>query len=285
MIQRLIGRRALRCLQTHLLWAAALLLMFPSRAAADAILEYALETKLPAEESSLITVWLTDGKVTMTSTGNQSTRAIYWAKDDRLAVMDDAKKSYFEMTGGEMKEMAATMSNLSGQLSAAMASLSPEQKAMIDSQMKKAGLQVGGESGSSPEIEVLMLSETRRIQGFQCQKHDVIRDGAKCAEAWSTPVTDITVTMAELQAVTGMTNMVSQLMESMAPMMKSFGFELSIPTGFADGLEGFPVYVKELNGDAIRSEMTLQSLTRGKIEKSVFEIGKGYEKHDLSGGQ
>ena len=142
--------------------------------------------------------------------------------------------------------------------------------------------QAGGESGSSPEIEVLMLSETRRIQGFQCQKHDVIRDGAKCAEAWSTPAADSTATAAEMKSLAGMTNLITTLLESVTSMTKAMGINLSLPTGLAHGLGGIPVYIKDLDGDAVKSEMTLQSLKRGTIDKKVFEIGDKYKKQDIS---
>jgi len=265
-----------------LFMAATLPILFPLPSHADVTLEYAIETRLPAAESSTSTMWLTDGKLAVKSTGDKPTRVIYWAKDDRLAVIDDAKKSYFEMTGDEMREMAKTIGDLSGQVSAAMATLSPEQKAMIESEMAKMGVQKAGASDQSAAIEVLLLSETRVIGGFKCQRHDVLRGGAKCAEAWSTPVADSTATAAEMKSLAGMANLINLLIESVTPMTKAMGMELPLPTGLAQGLDGIPVYIKDLNGDATKSEMTLQSLNRGTINTSVFEIGDKYKKQELS---
>ena len=282
MINGWAGRIARAQLPAILFATTILAILLPAPSAADATLEYTIETKLPARESSTATMWLADGKVTLKSGGARPARVIYWAKGDRLAMISDAKKSYIEMTGDELREMAGSLDAMSGQMATVMGSLTPEQKAMMDAQMKKMGVKGDGASARSTEIEVLMLSETKMLQGFKCQKHDVIRGGAKRAEAWLTQAADTTATSAEMMSMTGMINLITLLLDSMSSMTKSIGLDLSLPTGLVRGMEGVPVYVKDLDGDAIRSEMTLQSLKRGKIDKSVFEIGDGYKKQDLS---
>jgi len=213
----------------------------------DVTLTYDVQVKKPAVAGKQVTWYLTDTGLAVVTTGPTANRVIYRVKEDRLLVIDETTKRYLDLVGSDIRERAG-----------------------------RQGAQ--GAARMTADVEVLPMSETKEINGFRSRKNEIITGGAKSAESWTLSTGDATVTAAERVP---MTSMVALLNRAVGSLDAARVLDLPIPTGLADGLQGVPVYTKDLEGDAIRVETTLTKLKRGNVPKKIFEIGKGYTKQEL----
>jgi hypothetical protein len=274
-------RRLAGAMAAPLGWTIAMLLGAARPAAADATLHYDIEVYKPERESQTATWFLTEGKLAVTTDGSDSGRLLYWSEDDRLVLIDDSEKKYIEVKGSELGALTDAMSSLGAQLDQAMAGLTPEQRAKMKEEMAKSGMAADAPAGKSVVIEVLPMSETKTINGFDSRKNEIVTGGSKSAEVWTMATGATTVTPAEFASMQAMGTLLGRLLGAFSSVTQSLGFEISLPAGLGNGLQGIPVYAKDLEGDAVEVETTLTKLDRKAIDRKVFEIGKGYEKQEM----
>jgi hypothetical protein len=247
-------------------------------ALADVTLDYDSTFYIAGKETKHATFWLARGKVALKSICAQPMRAIYWADKDLMAIINDEEKSYIEITGKDLEALGAQIAGVADQMTQVMSAMPPEQRAMIEQHLKKT--QSAAPAGK-PEIKVLPTPDTKTLQGYECRRYEIANHGVKKAEVWATAAGEKTVTPEEMTGITGMVDLLQRFFDALGSMSGSMGIEMPASTGLSKDVGGVPVVAKDLDGDKVKSEMSLQALKRGPIPKETFEVPKGYRKQDF----
>ncbi|HEX7877900.1 MAG TPA: hypothetical protein VF720_00740 [Candidatus Eisenbacteria bacterium] len=259
---------------------AASLTVFAGSVRADVTLVYDVDVERPEKIEKKVTWHLAETRLALVTGGDKAARVFYSVKDSTLTLVDDTKKQYVVLTPENVATLSTMLAGMASQMEQVLAGLSPEQREKVAGEMKKRGLEPGEKK--SLTIEVLPMSETKNMHGFTCRKNEVLANGAKAAEVWTTALGPNTVTAAEWAPVNAMVTSLHQVFDAVSGLTKAFDVEMSLPSSLGRGLEGVPVYVKDLEGDAVKGEMTLTSLKRGEIDDDVFEIDDDYKKQELT---
>lgn len=223
--------------------------------------------------------WSMDAKrVAVAIDGEDAARLLYDADTKVLRMVADSKKRYFEVDEKSMNEFAATMKELRLQMEQQLAAMPAEQQAMARDMMKKVMGDMTKEVGSP---EYLRMSETKTIAGFNSTRYDVVRDGAKVGETWTSTDPQLKLTAEEMAAFLAMQEHLGRFMDTMLGLVKSLGVDISGAFRVDESVEGFPVRSIQLEGDTVTMETTLTKADREPLDAALFIVPKDYKKEEI----
>jgi hypothetical protein len=187
---------------------------------------------------------------------NHATTVIIDAAGKRFLMINEAEKSYFEMTEAAMKEKRAEMD-------AKLKSMPPEQRLRIEQMM-------GGKPGDKPpELKFERTGEKKTVNGFSCEMYRVV-EGAMpkeedCLAPWGAGI----------------------LQRSDFAGLRKFAEDMAKDMGVAgrqmfeqfDKYPGFPVTRHPLEPGQHEDEQ-LKSVKRGSIPGAKFAVPAGYTKKE-----
>jgi hypothetical protein len=208
-------------------------------------------------------------------TGGQRQQTVIFDNTKQvLWMVNTDAKTYTEMT-------KADVDRLSGQVSAAMATmqeqmknLPPEQRARIEEMMKGRGM--GGAAAASKTEYKKVGSD--KVGKWNCDKYEGSRDGQKVVELCTVEPGALGFTMADFAVATELGNFFKSLAPQNADRLFSVGAQ-------GQGFSGVPVRrVTFLNG---QPEMVheIVDVTRQTFPASTFEVPAGFQKQPFMGGR
>lgn len=223
--------------------------------------------------------WSMDAKrVAVVVDGEDAARLLYDADTKVLRMVADSKKRYFEVDEKSMEEFAATMKELRLQMEQQLAAMPADQQAMARDMMKKVMGDMAKEVGPP---EYLRMSETKTVAGFKSTRYDVVRDGVKVGETWTSTDPQLKLTAEEMAAFLAMQEHLGRFMDTMLGLVKSLGVDISGAFRVDKSVEGFPVQSIQMEGDTVTMETTLTKADREPLDVALFIVPKDYKKEEI----
>jgi len=195
---------------------------------------------------------------------------------DAFTVLDHRAKSYTVVTFAQientvlpmMKAIKDAAASQRKQLEGALDQLSPEERAKAEAQLDRMK---DGDDGGTSTVSLEGTGDTGKVAGLAARKMLAVQDGKPVAEVW---VTDAIPTKTLRSLMDRFVDMVTQV----APPEEQ-GFLKAWPD-----LEGFPVRVVDLTGDAPREVLLLTAAEPVDLPASTFQPPADYTKSALGLG-
>lgn len=209
------------------------------------------------------TLYIENDRVRIENPQKERSTVIIDAAGKRLVMVDDAEKSWTEMTEEDMRRFREQLAGRKAQMEEHMKSLPPEQRKRFEEMT----------SPKEHELKFEKMGAKKSINGFSCEMYRVLEDGKPreedCIAPWGAKV----------------------LQKSDFAGLEKFAQEMAKNVGGMGGnrmLErfekypGFPVAQHPLQPGVPDEE--LKSVKRGSIPASKFAVPAGYVKKDRKMG-
>jgi hypothetical protein len=211
-------------------------------------------------------------RVDVSSAGQSKQVIVFDATRGAISIISPERRTYMELTKEQIDQMAGMMRGMMAQAEAAMANMTPAQRAQMQGMMGGRGAAAG------PKVE-FRKTGTDRVGQWTCDKYEGTRNGQKVVEHCTVAPSALGLTAAD-----------TAVMQQLADMAKSMTSMVSEATGLLDigrmdeqGFAGLPVKtVTTEGGREVISE--LASVARQSIADSLFDVPAGFQKQDIMGG-
>ena len=214
--------------------------------------------------SATSTLYVDGDKMRMENAGTGPAHTVIIdAAGKRMLMVNDAEKSYTEVTEADMKRFGEMMTARRAEMAEKMKSLPPEQRKRMEKMM-------GGADAKPPELKFERLGAKKTVNGFSCDMYRVLEDGKPkeedCIASWSSSV----------------------LQRSDFAGLRKFAEDMAKETGAMGGggrqmfeqfdkYPGFPVTRHPLDPSEHDDEQ-LKSVKRGSIPAASFAVPTGFTK-------
>lgn len=221
-------------------------------------------------------------RMRMTGTGPTGSAGVMFDGTHQVMTMiDDAHKTYSELSKADLDAFAAQMAPAMAQMQEAMKSMPPEAKARMEAMMKKNGAP-GTPPGAAPAKLEYKKTGTATVGKWTCDKYEGYTNGQKTQEVCTVDPKVLGFSMADFQVMRDMQEFFKQFQQfgrGMAPQQSSF----TVGTIEEQGFSGIPVrsVTTTSNGTQVISE--LAEAKRQAFTDATFTVPSDYKKNDLLG--
>lgn len=261
-------------------WTAAILAILCCQSFAGVVVE-TVSKELPSNhESPVNKIYAQEGMMRMEPhQQNQDEKTTVIFQGEALLILNHKDKTYIRMDEKSMTRMSSQISSAMKQMQERMATLPPEQRAMMEKMMKgkmPEGMMQG--MGSQPPPRRIQLEGSEQVGDFSCQKYVVYRGQQKTQEICAAPVDQVGDIAEVIDTFRSMARFSERMLE---PLKQSpFASVVDSPFQTLNEIEGFPVLTRSFeNGQAV-SEVLLKSAIRQSLSDDLFSAPADYRKID-----
>ena len=262
------------------IWTAAILTTLCCQSFAGVVVETVSKDLLSNQESPVNKIYVQDGRMRMEpDQQNQDEKTTVIFQGEALLILNHKDKTYFRMDEKSMTRMSAQINSAMKQMEERMATLPPEQRAMMEKMMKEKmpGQMMQG-MGSQPPPRRIRLEGNDQVGDYSCQKYVVYRGQEKTQEICAAPVDQIGDIAEAIDTFRSMTRFSEKMLE---PLKQSpVAGMVDSPFQTLNEIEGFPVLTRSFkNGQAV-TEVLLKSAIRQSLSDDLFSAPADYRKVD-----
>ncbi len=225
-------------------------------------------------------IYAQSDKVRMEEGGNGDAEASMIFLGDRFLYVDHREKAYIVMDEAMLDELSAKMDEAMKEMEAQLASMPPEQRAMVEQMMKgqMQGMMAQGEEAPLPSVEEV---GSGKWQSRDCRKYDVFEGGTKTQQICAASLNDVDGAEEVIEAFRNMAAYITKMTESL-PMRPA---QQSNPGELMDQIDGFPIHTVDFENGEIVREASLDSVLEKELDDTLFEAPAGYRQQDPFGGR
>ncbi len=200
---------------------------------------------------------------------------------DRFLYVNHDDKSYIVMDEAMVQEVSAKISDAMKEMEAQLASMPPEQRAMVEQMMQGQMKGMMGQQGASapkPRVEPMGGS---KWQSYACRQYAVYEGSDKTQQVCAAKLDDVAGADEAIEAFIGMAAYTRKMTESM-PMLSNEGLN---PGELMDQIDGFPVHTIDYRNGKILRETSLDSISEQQLDEELFAAPVGYRREDPFGSR
>jgi hypothetical protein len=263
---------------SRLAWVAGLLC---AGAVAQAGVVYeTVERDLPSrQETAVTTIQVQDGsmRVDTLQAGQKAPESSMIFTGDAIIGIDHKKKQFTHMDRAQLKQLAGTVNQAMKEMESQLASMSPEQRAMVEKMMGKN--MPGADKPKRVAPQFTRTSRTESAAGYSCQVWEGHRDGEKVTEHCIVPYGNLTGGNEMGQVMNNMTAMMDELLSAMDSAWLE-GIVRSEWEGLRT-IDGYPVISRTFVNGKATDEYSLRSANSASVPGAQFSAPAGYKRKDL----
>ena len=223
------------------------------------------DTEMRFEDGSQVLV--KDGRVAF---GDADTVIIYPGSGTTMTVVEHGNRQYMiideEFAGGMASQMQAAMAQMQEQL----ASLPPEQRAMMQEMLKQ---RMPAAQKEEAVREFRRSGKRQKVAGISCAAGELIKDGEKEFELCISSPDELGMPNRDYKALRSAFAAMSELVGKFAPGNDKV-FDLEV-------IGGIPIVSRSADGN---QDSRLASASFESIDAARLEVPAGYQQKDPSAG-
>jgi len=199
---------------------------------------------------------------------------------DVLLMIDDANKTYSEMSKADVDALSSQMSGAMAQMQDAMKNMPPEQRAQIEAAMRGRGMggAPAGGAAAAPKVQYKKTG-TDTVGKWTCDKYEGYTGTQKTSEVCTVDPKVLGFTAADFAVTKDLAAFFQKLMPG---AMASRTFRIGTPED--QGYSGVPVRtVTTVGTQTVTQEIT--DVRRESFADSIFQAPAGYKKQDSPFGR
>jgi uncharacterized protein DUF4412 len=264
-------------ISTLLAACAAVWVVSPSLAASDGVLIVRTITSAAGTTTNEMQLDKSHVRTQTNDPMGASHVIVFDSGKQTLYIINPAQKTYSELTQADADRMGGAgrgqMADAMSQMQAQLASMPPEQRAMVEKMMASRMGGAGAGAGAKTEFRKVGTDTAGK---WTCDKYEGSQNGQKTSEICTVDPSTLGMALGDLQVL----QQFSEFFKKMIPMAAG-----AVPGIGETGISGFPV--KTVNrgpdGSTVTSELT--AATRQSFDDSVFAVPAGFQKVDFMGGR
>jgi hypothetical protein len=261
-----------------LVCAAALGLVVPVSAADGVLIVMKVTFGTNPPQTNQVQIDQKRMRMTGTSATGGSAGIMFDSNHQVMTIIDDAHKTYSELTKADLDAVAAQMTGAMAQAQAAMKNLPPEQRAQMEAMMKGRGMP--GAAAAAPAKPEYRKVGTATVGKWTCDKYDGYTNGQKTHEVCTVDPKALGFAATDFQVMRDMQEFFKQFQQFARGAGPQPAFTFGTPE--EQGFSGIPVRsVHTTNGEQVVSELT--EAKRQAFTDATFTVPSDYQKNDLFG--
>jgi len=233
------------------------------------------------QETERSRIYAQSGKIRMEQVAENETATTMIFLGNEFLYIDDREKSYIVMDEAMLDEVSAKMSEAMQQMEAQLASMPPEQRAMVEKMMQgqMQGMTAQQAPASpAPRVEVKGSGEWK---SYKCRQYAVFEGAEKVQDLCAAKLDEVGGADEVFEAFRNMAAYITKMAESM-PM--GSGGRIN-PGELMDEIDGFPVHTIDYENGAVTRESSLDSVTEQDLDEGLFAAPEGYRRRDPFGSR
>lgn len=192
-----------------------------------------------------------------------------------MRIINYDRKSYTEMTKGDVDQMGGQMAGAMAQMQEQMKNLPPEQRAQMEAMMRGRGM--AGRGAAQAAKTEYRKTGTDKVGKWTCDKYDGYRDNQKIAEVCAVDPAAMGFAPADF----AVTRQLAEFFRSLMPQNADSVFAIGSPE--AQGFSGVPVRRVTFSDGQQQTITELADVTRQTFAPSTFDVPSGFQKEALGG--
>jgi uncharacterized coiled-coil protein SlyX len=244
---------------------------------AGVLIESAERTTKNGGERPSQTMQIQDGKARIDVGADKLTAMIF--REEALYMIDKQRRTYTVMDSATLERTMGALNDAMAQMRAQMATMPPEQRAMMENMMKQNGLAMPGAAEKKPVYDAVATGATEKAAGQTCKVWNVKRDGALWQQLCVVPNSSLPG-RDEFQALA---KKMRALVEKMGPVATQFaGNPTQQDEALAVKLDGVPFITRRYRDGVLDgSEIVVKAWRTQAVAPSEFELPAGFMKQEL----
>jgi len=233
------------------------------------------------QETERSRIYAQSGKIRMEQVDENETAVTMIFLGNEFLYIDDREKSYIVMDEAMLDGVSAKINEAMQEMEAQLASMPPEQRAMVEQMMK--GQMQGmtaqqAPSSPAPRVEAKGGGEWK---SYKCRQYTVFEGAEKVQDLCAAKLDEVGGADEVFEAFRNMAAYITKMAESM-PM----GSDNRINPGeLMDEIDGFPVHTIDYENGAVAREYSLDSVTEQDLDEGMFAAPEGYRRQDPFGSR
>lgn len=263
-------------------FAIVLVLAAPAAAGADATLRFT-----DNGEGSGSTLMIRGNMVRMEEreADGSTIYSLFDSETRTLTMIMDDERSYAELTEATLKAQADQVRTMQEeflqQMRQQMEHMPPEQRGMMEQQMRQMGIDPAMLSGEDTPVADSSALQTRRtgktgtVSGMRCVEVEVLLDGERTNELCVAEPEQVGLDSGDFATLKQLFEFMQRLSDIALSMGGPFAAEMGAE--MLPVVDGVPVRVRNL---ADGSVITLQSIATETLAQDLFRVPEGYQRVD-----
>lgn len=217
-------------------------------------------------------MWFDGGR--MRSESGDGDVAIF--KDRAMYTLDPASKTYRVIDQATIERLSGGMAEARKKMEERMASMTPEQRAMVEKMMGRAGGAPGATGAAASKRVLKNTGRTEKTAGISCTVWEATVDGRKeeelCAAKSFPGGDEVAKTFKEIgEMLKGFTDQMSQMSRNGATQ----------PWRDMQTINGVPIIQRDFENGKVTSETRLTAARTQSVPGAQFEVPAGYTEKKL----
>jgi hypothetical protein len=204
--------------------------------------------------------------------GGEKNTVIFRSDKEVLWVINEADKSYTEMTRNDIRKIKGQMDEAMRMMQEQMKNLPPEQRAMMENMMKGKAMPVQPEKTVFKKVASGVMVNT-----WKCDKYEGYRGGQLTEEVCTTSWEDLGIEQKDFRIMQSM----GEFMSELAPDASSYFNVGSDEWEKEQGYPGVPVRTISYSMGEKIFQTDIKGIKRQKIDSSLFELPKGLSRENF----
>lgn len=233
------------------------------------------------QEAERSRIYAQSGKIRMEQSDGNETAATMIFLGSEFLYVDHREKSYVVMDEAMLDEVSAKMSEAMKEMEAQLASMPPEQRAMVEQMMKGQMQGMAAQqapSSSAPRIEA---KDSGEWKSYRCRQYVVFEGAEKVQDICAAELDEVDGADEVIETFRNMAAYITKMTESM-PMRSDDRIN---PGELMAEIDGFPVHTIDYENGAVVRETWLDSVTEQDLDEGMFAAPEGYRRQDPFGSR
>jgi len=198
---------------------------------------------------------------------------IFNEKLKSIYVINHKETNFTHINQETFSKMGDMANNMLEMMKKKMATLPPEQRAMMEKMMKKNVPNFKNVIKPGPKTKYKEIAKEVKCQRWKCKKIEAIKGKEKRSELLVATAEDLNINESTYEIIISVHKFFSKLA---GKTNLTSGQLFSIPE-----LGGIPVFTKTFKNGEIKSTSTLKEVKKEKISSTFFEPPKNYHKKNI----
>jgi hypothetical protein len=210
--------------------------------------------------------------------GNETAATMIFLGNEFLYI-DHREKSYIVMDEAMLDEVSAKMNEAMKAMETQLASMPPEQRAMVEQMMKGQMQGMTAQqvpSSPAPRVEAKGSGEWK---SYKCRQYAVFEGAEKVQDVCAAELDEVDGADEIIDTFRNMAAYITKMTESM-PMSSDDRIN---PGELMDEIDGFPVHTIDYENGVVVRETSLDSVTEQDLDEGMFAAPEGYRRQDPFG--
>jgi len=207
----------------------------------------------------------------MTESSGPDTSMIFRGDREEMLVVEHGRKQVMRIDQQTIEQLGAQMNAMMKQMEEQMANMPPEVRQMMKDKMPGMGA-----APAVPKIEVKATTVRETQQGYPCLRYDVFQEGKRVREYWVTSMDNVGITSEDFSVFQEMSGFFEKMLNAFSQAM-SLQEMLENPVAELAKMDGFPVLMREYDGDKVVQENRLVSVEKRSLPAEEFDAPAGYK--------